>query len=441
MGLANMAQAAVAFTAILSVGGLGDVLLQRRRFEQEAGQAFWLSVFFSTLTALIIGGMAVIGSWFGKTQIHLLIWLLALNALVGAPATILAAGLKHRLDYKGLAFSQFVGGLFYTVGAVFLAWMGWGPFALIVTLIPKQIVTMIFMVWRGGAFKAEWPQWNVIQKLVKPTFSLGLSGLLVGLQTQAPIFICGVMLGAEKTGYFSWAWLVAGQVVFLLATNLREVLFPTLASISEDERRMVRAAQKGARSITAFLCVTCGLQSLWLPSLIGLFLPEKWHPAIPLAVIFTVGLITQGIWVSGMAFLNARGKYGPMLWISFSQVLINGFGPFLGAWTGGILGASIGCSVATFCGGLIYFFFIRGTNAPNYLRGLILPTFLSLAFLVLSFEISWGRGLLIQVMAGVLFVLLDGWVWWRVDKDSLREVFEHLAGKKFRLGNRLGEKA
>src|ERR1041384_1495596 len=48
MGLANMAIAITFFTSILSTGGISDVLVQRRKFEAEGGQAFWLSAAFST---------------------------------------------------------------------------------------------------------------------------------------------------------------------------------------------------------------------------------------------------------------------------------------------------------------------------------------------------------------------------------------------------------
>lgn len=437
MGWANLAQSMAAFTAILSVGGLGDVLLQRRKFDQEAGQAFWLSLLFSIFTALIIGSMALASPFIGKPKIENLLWFLSLATLIGAPATIMAASLKNKLDYKGLAISQFIGGLFFTPAAVFLAWLGWGPYALIVPLISKQLATMVVMFVRGGVFNFVKPIWSKLKKLLKPTFALSISGLFAGLQTQAPIFVCGMVLGAEQTGFFSWGWMVAGQVVFLLATNLREVLLPTFTKIGNDPERMAKAALKTGRAMTAFLCVTCGAQALLCDGLIRMFLPAKWYPAIPLVILFSLGLVSQGFWVSGSAFLNASGKYRQLVLLNAVQVGLTAGITWIGSIVGGVWGASIGCAIAVFAGGSIYIWFINRNISEGRSASWWAPSFITIFMWLVCFFISWKQGFGIQIVSAVLFIGFNSWIWWRFDDGGLKLVIDKLS-RKLLMPKRVG---
>jgi PST family polysaccharide transporter len=429
MGLANMAFAMVAFTAILSVGGLGDVLLQRNRFDQEAGQAFWLSVIFSTLTAIAICGLSFMNPFLGKPEVKNMFWLFALATFVGSPATIMAAGLKRNLDYKNLAFSQFVGGVFLTTLTVLLAWGGMGPYSLILPGIPRLILTMWVMWVKGGTFKIEKPKWKTIYALVKPTMSVSVSSLFTGLQTQAPIFVCGLVLDAKETGYFSWGWLVAGQVVFLLATNLREVLLPTLTQMDEDIRLRAFGALKATRIMMAFLCVACGAQALLTEPLIRLFLPNRWYPAIPLIVIFSLCLISQAFWISSMAWLNACGRYQQLIVLSaFQAGLSTGF-TWVGASINGVWGASIGCASAFVIGSFVSAWFMRNHVDRKHLNALIKPTVWTILLWGGNYYMSNGRDYITQILCALIFICFDSWIWWKNDDGSLKSVFGKMVGK------------
>jgi O-antigen/teichoic acid export membrane protein len=422
MGIANLAIAMASFTAIFSVSGLGDVLLQRRKLKDESGQAFWLSLGFSFITACLIGGLALASPMICKPEIKSLLWVLAFCTLIGAPATIMGAQLKKKLDYKGLAFSQFIGGLVFTPLTVLLAWLGWGPLALIVPIIPRVVVMMLVMWIRKGFFEVTKPRWVEIVEIAKPTLSLSISSLLSGILPQVPVFVCGLVLGDTETGFFSWSWMVAGQVVFLLAMNLRTVLFPSFTHIGNDIERMTRVAILTAHAMTALLCVACGTQALLADFLIKILLPSKWYPAIPMVILFSLGLVTQGIWVSSTSWLNARGKYWQLLILSFSQLILNTAFTLVGSHYGGVISATIGCAIATFLGGGIYFGFIGMKISRAQISDWLIPTGFTFLLWTGCFLLSWRQSFVSEIIYTILFVVLDGWIWWRWDKGGLRSV-------------------
>jgi len=102
MGLASAAQAMAAFAAILSAGGLGNVLLQRGKYKQEAGQAHWVSLILTFFMSLTIASLALASPALGKGELTQLLWVLAGVALLGAPQLVWAAGLQERLAFKSL---------------------------------------------------------------------------------------------------------------------------------------------------------------------------------------------------------------------------------------------------------------------------------------------------------------------------------------------------
>jgi len=68
-------------------------------------------------------------------------------------------------------------------------------------------------------------------------------------------------------------------------------------------------ALKTARAITAFLVVACGAQALVARPAIELLVPDKWMPAALLVTIASLGLVLQGLWITGTAWMNACGRY------------------------------------------------------------------------------------------------------------------------------------
>jgi PST family polysaccharide transporter len=415
VGIANWVQSVIAFTAILSVGGIGDVLLQRKKVNQESGQAFWLSGTFSLLTSLIIALIALINFFYKKNIDGNLLLILAVANLIGAPATILAADLKSKLNYKSIAFSQFIGGMVFTPLVIFLAWLGWGPYALIVPLIPKQIINMIIMYRQGASFRFEHPNWNTIRLLIYPSLTIAITGLLFGLQTQLPIFICGIYLGNQNTGFFSWGWMIANQLIFLLAINLKEILFPSFTYINHKPVLLNQVALKSAHILTAIVFIVCGTQALLFQDLMQLVLPSQWFPAIPLAIILSSGLIFRGFWVVGSAWLTANGKYQKLVIASTIQVVLNGILTWQGALMDQVIGASIGFALGTLIGSFTYMAWVYSSIFKGHLKKFIVPIVLNAGAWILCWRLSITTVLTIQLGLMFGFVILSALLWWKSD--------------------------
>jgi PST family polysaccharide transporter len=421
IGLAGMAQSMAAFTAILSVGGLSDVLVQRGRCREDAPHALWLSYGFTVATAVALAAIAVGASASGRPRVGGLVAVIALASLVGAPNPVVAAGLLSKLEFKVVALAQFVGGLVYTAVAVGLAWTGYGPYALVAPLPLQLLVTLVWMLTHGGSIQVGPLNWSMIKPLVRPTLALSVAGLFSGLQVQAPVFACGVLLGTAKTGVFSWAWSIASQAVFLVANNLKGVLTTVLAQVDPDGIRRSNAAMKAARAMTALLCVACGVQALLAQSLIG-YLPAKWSAAGPIVMIFSGGVVLQGFWVCGMAWLNVAGRYRLLLWIGAGQAFVAVFCTSVGAKLGDVKGAAMGYALAGLVGALAPVLAMGTSVLVHQARRLALPGSLSAAIWLGCWVTTRNRGVVLQIAAATVFSMTSAYGWWRRDDGGLAAV-------------------
>lgn len=425
MGLVGMTDAMAAFTLFISAGSIGDVLIQRNKLLLEEGQGLWLSLLLSTITVSLIALMSLLAKCFGRDDLCNLLLVLVLPVLAGFANTVLMAKLKQNLEFKSLAISQLVQGVTYTVVSIILAWCGYGPYSLIISRIPSCLIAACYMIFKIGWPSFVAPRWDVIKNLFNPTISLSITGMFMGLQTQAPVFVVGLLLSSILTGYFSWGWAVAGQAVYLLATNLRQVLIPIFVKMGNDFNRQGIAALRAARVMTAILSIACGLQALWIKPILVYILPTKWLPAEPVIVWISLGLIFEGIWISTTAWLNAVGKYKELLYSSILNVLFISLPTALGAWFGGPEKAAMGSAVGMLIGSCVPLAYIKNNIRTEQIKPLLTPLVVTGMTWFFIFYLVQQRSLFWLLLAGIIYILIGLLIW----RKQLLEIVPFIKGK------------
>lgn len=426
MGLAGMAIAMVGFTAFVSGGGISDVLIQRNRYEKEVGQGLWLSIIFAVIAFVLVSGMAPIMEWFGRGQLFGLLIVLAFAVALEMPNSILGGRLKNHLDFKHLAIANFIGGVVYTCAALVLARLGFGPYSLVLPILPRTLSISFYMIWIEGIPPFERPRFKLIKAFMEPVISLALTGFFVGLQTQAPIFFVGLVLSPTATGHFTWGWSVASQAVFLLAVNLRHVLMPIFSKMEDAKERQVLAVYKTAKAMVAILTVACGLQALVAQPLLDRLFPTKWYPSGPVIVWLSLGLIFQGIWISASSWLNASGKYRELLIVSAITAILAGSFAYFGALSNGAEGAAIGTSIGLTLGFVFSLSHLPSKEKGKNLMGIFSPLLISLTLWAGCYYMILKYSLEIKAFSVLAFLAGSILIWWKWDDGTLRKLFSKI---------------
>jgi O-antigen/teichoic acid export membrane protein len=361
IGLVALALSVTSFFEWLTAGGLQDVLIQRRAtFDRDAGQVLYLSVAANVVAALLAISAAPIGALiFNDPRVVPLIVVAAAAWPLGPWGVMHRARLTIDLRFGTQAAIFFGIGLIRMGGAVVLAWLGFGAYSLLVPIYFSHLFYAIISRVAAGRIRTGQPRPSAWLALLAPAAWLMLYGLLIQVRLNGTSMVVGILHDASVTGLYYWGFLLSGQTVGLLAGNLREVLFPALARLSDAPHRQYEGFVAACRFGFLLAIPLCLVQALTAPQLIRLLFAEHWWQAGPVVVWLSLGLITQPFNVLAEALLRARGAFRLLSLLVAAQVASLLIASVIGATLGRESSVALwaGCSefLAAIAAGLIAF--------------------------------------------------------------------------------------
>jgi O-antigen/teichoic acid export membrane protein len=322
-GLVAMALSVTSFAAIFSGSTLRTVLVQRmERFDEDAPQAFWFALALNVSGALLIAVAAPLaGIVFSESRVVPLILVIALAAPLQALPTIYSAALFGRLRFREAAMIHFGAGLTQNVSSVTLAWLGFGAFSLVLPLLLMAAFMALAFRLTAGRIPLGWPHPGHWRKMRGAVGWLMINALFASLQTFGANFVISLTHNAVVTGYFYWGVAVSGQLVFLLATNLQQVLMPVFARLKDDSARQWIAVSKAVRTLLALVAPVCLLQVLLAEPVITLVFHDRWLPSVPVVQFISLAMVTQPLNLLMVSALTARGRFKALAFATASVVL------------------------------------------------------------------------------------------------------------------------
>ena len=354
-GLAAMALSVMSVTSIFGGATLRAILIQRSdRFEEVAGQVFWMGLGLNLVTALLLVAAAPLGALvFSDPRVAILILVAAVAPPIQSLSIVHAALLNRRLRFGELATVQFCGGLGQNLSAMLLAACGAGALALILPLIVNAIIAGMLYRRGAGRISVGRPRPRSWGELQGPVVWLMANTLGTALQTSGPNFALGLIeRDATITGLYYWGFSFASQAIFLLGTNLQYVFFPALRKLNAEPARQALALERAGRTLMIVVVPIILLQALLAPAFIQLVFDKRWLPAVPVVQWISLGLITQPVGLLTMSILLARGEFRRLAWFSGTLALCLTAAAVIGAALGNHVETSFAIGVTLFVGNL-----------------------------------------------------------------------------------------
>jgi O-antigen/teichoic acid export membrane protein len=312
-GLVALATSISSLMDVVSVSSLGNILVQETdegRFRRDFGQVFWLiNAINGALVLLTFAVAPWIGRAYGQPGLSPLLMLIAVNGLFTGLSLAHGSALQRSLKFKSLAFIFLVAGTLQSLASILLAWLGWGPYAILVPLALSSLAGMVLQVRAAGPLPLGRPRPGLWLGFLAPSFWLLFLDLLMALPGQCTSFIMGFGQGPAQIGIFFWGFSIANQLVFLTCANLRKVLFPTFAALNGQPERQAAALKRSLTMMTTALAYLCVLQAVTAGPLIALFFPGRWAGAAPVVSWISLGLLTQPLTMLYYSLMMARGEY------------------------------------------------------------------------------------------------------------------------------------
>jgi PST family polysaccharide transporter len=291
-----MAAAAVIVSVTERVGliSVNRVLIQRQELNDILIRSAFAITFWAgcLMMAVVYFFAEVIAVWMHTSELAPIARFLSMTLLLGSVASIPTALMERELRFKALGLAE-IGSYFIGFGLIALpmANYGYGVWSLAIGM-------MVQMVFRAASLFALrphpfslLPRREVLGELVRSGlgFSLGQAGNFVA--TQVDNLIVGRILGAEALGYYNRAYQFLMLPALMFGKALSSVLFPTMASIQHDVRRVRRAYIRAMGTIALLTLPTSGALIIIAPELVRVLLGESWTGMIPPFQILIASLL------------------------------------------------------------------------------------------------------------------------------------------------------
>lgn len=310
-GLYSLALTVVTFAGVLQRLGLHYVLIQRQaRFDRWANAAFWVSLCSGSIASLLVGMLSPwVARLYDSTEVMSLLLVIAPVPLLQGLGLICETRLQARMQFSTLAgVNTLQVGLNMGL-TIFLAWRGWGAYSFVIAQVVATAVRTA-MLWSVAPLRVQWnPQFRRWRFLLGDAGVVCLSGFFSYVLFQGDLVLLGIFHSEAVVGIYAFAYRLSTQVLQLLSVNLGGVLLPALSKIQEDPSRQKQAFLRAAGVLTLVGVPVCFLQFAAAGPLIRLFFEPKWHAAVPVLQVLSLGMAIRLLYPASQSLLRAQGRF------------------------------------------------------------------------------------------------------------------------------------
>lgn len=300
------------FTTILQVfvdSGLGSALIQKKDADElDFSTIFWFNVSMCVLLYIFLFlGAPAIASYYNRPELTVLIRVMGIILIISGMKNIQLSYVSKKMIFKKFFFATIGGTITAAFVGVFLAYSGFGVWAIIIQNIVNQLIDTIIL-WITVPFR---PQLRFSFKRFKALFSFGwkmlLSSIIDTAYNQLSQMIIGKRYRSEDLAYYNKGMQFPNLIVVNVNSSIDSVLFTTMAE-AQDNRERVKSMTRRSIKISTFVMMPMmmGL-AVCADSFIPLLLTEKWKDSIFFLRIFC---FTYAFYPIATANLNAIKSLG-----------------------------------------------------------------------------------------------------------------------------------
>lgn len=233
------------------------------------------------------------------------------------------ARLTRKLRIKKLTFLNFTQKLFTTLSTIFLAFVGVGPWAIIVG-------SLIGAFYATGTFMAMSPQKKIFRvrisealPLLQMSWQLGLEGVLWAVHVRVFALLFGFSHGPAELGYFNFGLRLVDEVANLLNRTISRIALSGFATAKRLGRDIGTLFVNGSFLTALVAYPTLIGIAIVAPDLIPMVFGHKWVPATSYVEVFCTVWCFTIVRVLAPPALRAQGVQRPLLIMAAIAAALN----------------------------------------------------------------------------------------------------------------------
>jgi len=294
------------------INGFGNSLIQKKDSDDtDFSTVFYFSLAFSLgIYLLIFFGAPYIASFYNMSELTLVTRIMGIKIPIAAINSIQQAYISKRMEFKKFFFATLVGTIFSAFFGIFLAYRGFGIWALVGQYLSNSCIDTIMLSFTSG-----WkPKFLYSRKRMKSLFSYGWKIMAVGVMSTLYSSLRNLIIGKKYTSadlaYSEKGEQFPSAIAGNINSSITKVLFPVLSDSQGDVdqlKRMVRRSIKiGCYVLFPLLFGFCMISEPF----VRIVLTDRWIGCVPFLQIMCITYALQPMQTSSLQCVKATGKSG-----------------------------------------------------------------------------------------------------------------------------------
>ena len=310
-GVVSAAMVFITFSLNFSQLGMGPALVQRPALQARHITTAFLA---STSLGILVGGVVwaaapLIARFFHMDQLVPVVRALAFVFPIAGLSVVSESLLQRELRFRFVAYRDMLAyGLGYGLVGVVLALLGFGVWALVAAQLTQGVLRTAILLRGGPPLLWARPTWTCFLELMEYGIGQSVGRLGVILANQVDNLVVGRWLGAPALGQYNRAFQLVSVPTALLGDTLDKVLFPTMARVQDDPRRLASAFLQGT-ALLALLTLPAGVViAVLAPELVAVAFGSRWEALVAPFQVLALGVTFRTSYRMSDSLSRATGK-------------------------------------------------------------------------------------------------------------------------------------
>lgn len=413
-GYVGMIAIFIAVAETLINGGFGSALIQKKNpTDADYSTVFYVNIGVSALLYLILFLVApIVGRFYHMPMLALVLRVQGIVIVTNAFKIVQCNILRKKLQFKTIAFVEISVAIVALALVIYLAWRGFGVWALVIWRLFISVATGI-LYWIVGYWK---PHLMFSFASLKDLFGFGGYMLLSSIVNQIYANVQGLLIGrkfsAETMGYYSKAQNAESLASTLVSKISNNVSFPVLAELQNNRDAMAGVVRRMTKVLFFGTIPAMMLLFLIAEPLFILLYSERWLASVPyFRILCFMGMFScvAGVGVNSIA---ALGKGRIFFWQNLLKKIVGVAIMIIGISVYGMKGLLVGMVVSAFFDYVVNMLLISrhvGYSVPLQIRDVI-PIIILTAisfFLCYVLGVIWNPNMfLLTILQIVIFFIV-----------------------------------
>lgn len=441
-GAIAMVMVFISICDVILINGLSSPLIQKKDADSlDFSTIFYCSIVLGfVLFVIIFLSAPAIARFYDMEVLCPVLRVLSIGVVVSSVGSVQNAYVSRIMHFKAFFFATLIGLVISGFIGIWMAYHGYGIWALVGQTLSNQIVNVIVVFLMIRWLPTKEFSWQRFKGMWSFGWKIFVAALINDVFQDIRTILIGKFYTKQELAYYNQGTQYPQLIVSTVNSSINSVLFPAISKI-QDDIPAVRSFLRRSVKTGSFLLfpLLLGFAATAEP-LVRLLLTEKWLPSVPFIQVMCLAMFLSPISTPSQQAIKAIGRSDVTMKQEFRKktvylALIVG-GLFISVW-GVVLGSAIGevwCVLVNAFPCKKYLNYSFSDQLRDILPNLITAGIMALAVYSINYiGFSPAASLAVQVPLGIIIYIGLSAV---IKNESFmylkNEVIEALVNKKSR---------